>query len=55
MADLRPAYDICKAYSIVMDENRLVELKSLLHEFKAKTTQEAIYLEIQHDVDVQFI
>ena len=55
MADLRPAYDICKAYMIVMDEGRVGELEALLREFKASTSQEAIYLEIQHDVDVRFI
>jgi hypothetical protein len=55
LSDRRPAYDICKAYMIVMDEERVPELESLLREFKAKTTQEAIYLEIQHDVDVRFI
>jgi hypothetical protein len=55
MADRRPVYDICKAYMIVMDEDRIGELEALLREFKAKTTQEAIYLEIQHGVDVRFI
>jgi ribosomal protein S21 len=40
---------------VVLDESRVPELEQVLREFKAKTTQEAIYLEIQRDVDVRFI
>ncbi len=38
-----------------LDEARVPELEQALRDFKAKTQQEAIYLEIQRDVDVRFI
>ena len=43
------------AYKVILDESRLPELEQILRDFKAKTSQEAIYLEIQRDVDVRFI
>jgi hypothetical protein len=55
MKDLRPAFDECNSYMVVMPDERLPELEQVLREFKAKTTQEAIYLEVQHDVDVRLI
>jgi biopolymer transport protein ExbD len=43
------------AYFVVLDESRIAELEQALRDFKAKTQQEAIYLEIQRDVDVRLI
>jgi NADPH-dependent ferric siderophore reductase len=53
--DLKPTFDVCNSYMLVTDEARIPELEAILREFKAKTTQEAIYLEIQRNVDVRFI
>jgi hypothetical protein len=39
----------------VLDEARLPELEQVLRDFKDKTLQEAIYLEILWDVEVRFI
>jgi hypothetical protein len=55
MADGTRALDESGAYFVVLDETRVDELEQALRDFKAKTQQEAIYLEIQRDVDVRFI
>jgi hypothetical protein len=55
MADGARALDESGAYFIVLDERRIDELERTLGDFKAKTQQEALYLEIQRDVDVRFI
>jgi hypothetical protein len=55
MADGTRALDESGAYMVILDESRLPELEQVLRDFKAKTLQEAIYLEIQRDVDVRFI
>ena len=55
MADLRPAFDECNSYMLLTEESRIGELEQILLDFKAKTTQEAIYLEVQRDVDVRFL
>jgi hypothetical protein len=55
MADGTQALDESGAYKVILDESRLPELEQILRDFKAKTSQEAIYLEIQRDVDVRFI
>jgi hypothetical protein len=55
MADGTPALDECGAYVVILDESRVPELEQVLRDFKGKTLQEAIYLEIQRDVDVRFI
>jgi len=55
MADGSRAKDESAAYSLVLDESRLPELEDLLRAFKSQTLQEAIYLEIQRDVDIRFI
>ncbi len=49
------ALDESGAYVVVLDEMRVPELEQVLRDFKSKTSQEAIYLEIQRDVDVRFI
>lgn len=55
MADGNQALDEHEAYAVILDESRVSELEQILREFKSKTLQEAIYLEIQRDVDVRFI
>lgn len=47
--------DTSAAYVIIVPDNRLGELEKILRRFKAKTTQEAIYLEIQHKVDLRLV
>ena len=51
MADGSHAMDRSAAYVVIIDEERIPELEELLRAFKARTTQEAIYLEIQHGVE----
>jgi hypothetical protein len=55
MADGTRALDESAAYFIVLDESRVGDLEQSLRDFKAKTQQEELYLEIQRDVDVRFI
>jgi hypothetical protein len=49
------AIDESEAYMVILDEERVYQLERVLAEFKMKTLQEAIYLEINRDVDVRFI
>jgi hypothetical protein len=55
MADGTQALDESAAYFVILDEDRVDDLTKLLLDFKAATLQEAIYLEIQRDVDVRFL
>lgn len=55
MADKTPAYDESNAYEIVTDGSRAEEVRGLLRAFKAKTTQEALYFEVQYNTAVEFI
>lgn len=47
--------DTSAAYMVVLDEDQLPELEALLKRFKAGTTQEAIFLEVVHDIDVRWL
>lgn len=47
--------DTSAAYMLVLRSDQLEELEEILRRFKAKTTQEAIYLEVEHDVDLRSI
>lgn len=47
--------DTSAAYMVVLPEDQLEELVAILQRFKAQTTQEAIYLEVEHDVDLRLI
>lgn len=47
--------DTSAAYMIVLRSDQIEELEEILRRFKAKTSQEAIYLEIEHDVDLRLI
>ena len=55
MADGTQALDESGAYVVILDDSRLPELEQALRDFKGKTLQEAIYLEIHRDVDDRFI
>jgi len=47
--------DTSAAYMVIVDEGALGELEEFLKRFKAKTTQEAIFLEVEHDVDLRLL
>lgn len=47
--------DTSAAYMVVLPEEQLDELIAILQRFKARTTQEAIYLEVEHDVDLRLV
>ena len=55
MADGSRSDDTNAAYMIFLDEDRISELEQVLRDFKARTTQEAILLEIQRDVELRLI
>lgn len=50
-----PSFDLNQAYTVILDEPLLVDLEQLPRDFKSKTLQEAIYLEIYRDVDIRLI
>ena len=47
--------DTSAAYMVVVEENQLEELEGILKRFKSRTTQEAIYLEVEHDIDLRLL
>lgn len=53
MADKAPVHDESNAYAVVTDDSGIAEVEGLLRDFKAKTTQEAIYFEVQYNTDVR--
>jgi hypothetical protein len=55
MADGTQSVDESEAYVVVLEESRIPELEQVLKDFKSKTLQQAIYLEIHRDVDVRFV
>ena len=55
MSDGSQALDRSAAYAIVLDESRVDELEQVLRNFRNKTTQEAIYLEIQRNIDFRLV
>lgn len=55
MDDGTQALDESEAYVVILDEARVPELGQALREFKGKTLQEAICLEIQKDFEVRFV
>ena len=55
MADGVQTMDHHVAYMVIFDEDRVPELEDVLRRFKAKTTQESIYLELQYNFEVRFI
>lgn len=55
MADGVKAVDEHEAFAVALEEYRLDDLRDVLRAFKAKTTQETIYLEVQHETDIEFL
>src|SRR5437763_13577031 len=55
MADGTQSLDESQAFAVILDEGRLPELEQILLQFKARTFQEAIYLEVQRSVEVRFL
>ncbi|HUR55827.1 MAG TPA: hypothetical protein VMZ71_16945 [Gemmataceae bacterium] len=55
MADKSPAYDESNSYAVVTDESQIPTVEAILRDFKARTTQEAIYFEVQYNTDVRFL
>ena len=47
--------DTSAAYMVLLPADQLDDLEEILRRFKEKTTQEAIYLEVEHDVDFRLI
>jgi hypothetical protein len=47
--------DTSAAYMVILPEHRTEELEDILRRFKAKTAQEAIFLELEHDIDLRLI
>jgi hypothetical protein len=55
MPDGSRSLDVSGAYVVILEESRVSELEQVLRDFRSKTQQDAIYLEIQRDVDVRMI
>ena len=55
MQDGSQSLDKSAAYMVVLEEGRIGELEDVLRAFKAKTLQEAIYLEVQRGVEFRFV
>ena len=55
MTDGTRSIDEHRAYAVMLDDSRLAELEDVLRRFKANTTQEAIYLEVQHNTEMRLI
>jgi len=55
MADGTQSLDESGAYVVILEEARLPELEQVLRDFKGKTLQEALYLEIHRHVEVRFV
>jgi len=55
MADGRRMDDELWSYFVILDEARVTELRGIVARFKAKTTQEWIYFELQYNTSVKFV
>ncbi|HHS97833.1 MAG TPA: hypothetical protein ENK08_08040 [Chloroflexi bacterium] len=47
--------DVSAVYMVILEEVDLPLLEAILKRFKAKTTQEAIFLEVVQNVDIRFL
>ncbi len=47
--------DTSAAYMVMVEESDVEELEEILRMFKSKTTQEAIFLEVEHDIDLRLL
>ena len=55
MATGEQALDTSAVYQVILEENDVPELEKILRRFKAKTGQEAMYLELDRNVEVRFL
>ena len=55
MTDGTRSIDDHRAYAVITDEAGLIEIEAVLRRFKSKTAQEAIYLEVQYNVEMRLI
>ncbi len=55
MTDGTRVLDEHRSYAIILDESRLPEVEDVLREFMDQTTQEAIYLEVQYNVEMRLV
>ncbi len=55
MSDGTQALDRSAKYMVFLDEARIGELEGLLLKFKGAASQEKLYLEIQHNVDIRLL
>ena len=55
MTDGSRAIDEHRAYAVITDEKGVGDIEDVLRRYKAKTTQEAIYLEVQYNVEMRLI
>jgi hypothetical protein len=55
MADGTQSLDESAAYFVMIEEARVSEIEAILRDFKDQTLQEAIYLEIQRDIDIRLL
>jgi hypothetical protein len=49
------AVDTSAVYSMVLEQDRLPQLEQILRGFKSRTSQEAMYLEIEHNVELRLL
>jgi len=47
--------DVSAVYMVILEDVDLPLLEAILKRFKAKTTQEAIFLEVVKNVDIRFL
>lgn len=47
--------DTSAAYNVILTEDLVEELETVLKVFKSKTCQEAMYLELNYDVDLRLL
>lgn len=55
MTDGSRAIDEHRSYAVITDEKVVDDIEGVLRRYKAKTTQEAIYLEAQYNIEMRFI
>jgi hypothetical protein len=46
--------DICREYVLAIKKSQLSAFKGIVTDFKSETTQEAIFVEIDEKIDIQF-
>jgi hypothetical protein len=55
MADGSQASDFSEKIWVIIEESRVPDLEGMLRDFKSRTLQEKIFLEIAHHVEIRLI